>query len=85
MRAWCPVQAGAIRHRECFAVRYGLRLVFYTEGSLDSIKNFAVIPCALIFKKTDYAETSQMCLRPQPGGRASQILRFAQDRPDPEE
>ena len=57
--------AGAVRHRECFAVRYGLRLVFYTEGSLDSIKNFAVIPCALIFKRINYAETSQMCLRPQ--------------------
>ena len=46
------LQAGVVRHRECFAVRYGLRLVFYTEGSLDSIKNFAVIPCALIFKRT---------------------------------
>ena len=46
------VLGGAIRHRECFAVRYGLRLVFYNEGSLDSIKNFAVIPCALIFKRT---------------------------------
>ena len=60
------MQAGAIRHRECFAVRYGLRLVFYTEGSLDSIKNFAIIPCALILKRIYYAETSQMCLRPQP-------------------
>ena len=45
-RAGCPVRQ-AVRRRECFAVRYGLRLVFYTEGSLDSIKNFAVIPCAL--------------------------------------
>ena len=71
------LQAGAIRHRECFAVRKGLRLVFYTEGSLDSIKNFAVISCALIFKRINYAETSQMCLRPQPGGRASENRRGA--------
>ena len=64
------LQAGAIRRRECFAGRYGLRLVFYTEGSLDSIKNFAVIPCGLIYKRIYDAETSQMRLRPQPGGRA---------------
>ncbi len=60
------LQPGAVRHRDAFGVRYGLQLVFYTEGSLDSIKNFAVIPCALIFKRINYAETSQMCLRPQP-------------------
>ena len=47
-------------------MRYGLRLVFYTVGSLDSIKNFTVIPCAPISKRISYAETSQMCLKPQP-------------------
>ena len=59
------MQAGAVRHRDGFAVRCGLWLVFYTEGSLDSIKNFAVTHCALIFKIINYVETSQMCLRPQ--------------------
>ena len=71
------LQAGAVRRRDGFAARYGLRLVFYTEGSLDSIKNFAVIPCAHISKRINYAETSQMCLRPQPEGRASENRRGA--------
>ena len=64
-RAWCPAVAGVVRRRDGFAARYGLRFVFYTEGSLDSIKNFAVIPCALTYKRINYAETSQMRLRPQ--------------------
>ena len=42
----CLAQAGTIRHRDAFGAHYGLRLVFYAEGSLDGIKNFAVNPCA---------------------------------------
>ena len=41
-----PAQAGAIRHRDAFGTHYGLRLGFYTEGSLDGIKTLAVNPCA---------------------------------------
>ena len=73
--AFC-FRAGAVRRKECFAGRYGLQLVFYTEGSLDSIKNFAVIPCGLIYKRIYDAETSQMRLRPQPGSRASPDVFF---------
>ena len=48
---------------------------------IDTISGYggAVIPCALIFKRIYYAETSQMCLRPQPGGRASENRRGAKD------
>jgi hypothetical protein len=60
-----PCAGWGLRHRECFAVRYGLRLVFYTEGSLDSIKNFAVIPCAPIYNGSPTPYGSRASLKNQ--------------------
>jgi hypothetical protein len=65
------LQAGAVRRRDGFAARYGLQLVFYTEGSLDSIKNFAVIPCAPIFKRTRVMPKPLKCASDPSLARAS--------------